>query len=120
MNEHEEQCAVIDYCDLKNILIFAIPNGSYKSKTAAGKFKDEGLRSGVPDLFIPVSKFVFKENTIEVIHGLFIEMKSKKGRLSDSQKEWIEKLSKEGYQAVCCHGADEAIKVINEYFELNY
>ena len=89
--EHEEQATVIEWFDLEypqyQEMLFAIPNGSYKGNKARASFKDEGLRPGVPDLFLPVP--------IDQYHGLFIEMKRQKGSVtSDSQKLWIKKLNK--------------------------
>ena len=52
--EHQIQCAVIDFCALKGIPIFAIPNGGFRHITTAKKLQREGVKSGVPDLFIPV------------------------------------------------------------------
>ena len=57
---------------------------------------------GVPDLFIPE-------------WGMWIEMKRQKGgALSDDQKDWIAYLQSRGYKAVCCKGADEAMKAASE------
>ena len=110
--EHNEQVIVIKYCDLKKIPIFAIPNGSNKSRTAQRNFKAEGLRAGVPDLFIPVPSIKY--------HGLFIEMKRVKGSVtSKEQKEWIALLNKQGYKAVICKGAAVAISEIENYFKEN-
>ena len=48
--------------------------------------------------------------------GLYIEMKRKKGgKESSEQKEWREYLISQGYKAVVCKGADEAIAAIKEY-----
>ena len=99
--------------------MFAIPNGSYKSTTAQRKFKAEGLKAGVPDLFIPEPNKCY--------HGLFIEMKKRPKTLasgkmsyagikvSKQQEEWIDRLKAKGYQAVVCCGADDAIKKIEDY-----
>lgn len=115
--EHQEQAAVIEWCDLVSkyrpelALIFAIPNGSNKSPSAAEKFKREGLKSGVPDLFLPVAT--------EYANGLFIEMKRKKGgTVSSAQKDWKEKLEKQGYKVVICKGADKAIEVLKQYLDI--
>jgi len=54
-------------------------NGVKLSKTQAGIAKAQGMLSGVPDLFLPVPKNGF--------HGLFIEMKSEKGRVTENQPE---------------------------------
>ena len=108
--EHQEQVIIVKYCTLKKIPIFHIPNGSYKSMTARIKSKQEGLKSGVPDLMIPIAKKGF--------HGLFIELKRiKNSKVSDSQKEWIDILNSQGYRAVICYGSGEAIKEIENYLE---
>lgn len=110
--EHQEQCAVIQYFDLKykehRGRLFAIPNGSYKSRTAASSFKREGLRAGVPDLMLPVARGGY--------HGLFIEMKRTKGSVtSKEQKSWHKYLNGQGYLCVVCKGFEEAKAVIECY-----
>ena len=110
--EHQEQCTVIQYFDLKykehRGRLFAIPNGSYKSRAAASSSKREGLRAGVPDLMLPVARKVY--------HGLFIEMKRTKGSItSKEQKDWHEYLNGQGYLCVVCKGAQSAIYVIDDY-----
>jgi len=114
-SEHLEQSFVVKYCDIKKIPIFAIPNGTnIPSHKGRAKAKKEGLKKGVPDLFIPVPKNGF--------NGLFIEMKkpkclkSKAGTVSKEQREWLNLLSLNGYKSVVCVGSDVAIGVIDEYF----
>lgn len=86
-------------------LLFHIPNENHHHDTALG------VRSGVPDLMLPVP--------MGGRHGLFIEMKrAKGGRLSESQKRWLGWLRELGYEAVCCHGWKEAKKEIERYMEL--
>lgn len=80
--------------------IFAIANGGYRSKITAAKLKATGVSAGVPDLFIPSL-------------ALFIEMKrTKGGRVSPEQNQWIDYLRSVGYRAEVCYGKDEAIKVV--------
>ena len=109
--EHEEQVAVIEYCDAKKIPVFAIPNGANKKSWAArASFKAEGLRPGVPDLMIPLPTKTY--------HGLFIEMKRLKKtypKISEEQRDWNVLLNKNGYCAMICYGAAEAIKCIEMY-----
>ena len=109
--ESQEQCAVIKWADAQPEIcgrLMSIPNGANKSPATAAKFKREGLRPGVPDLFLPIAKHEY--------HGLWIEMKRRKGgKLSDAQKMWIEILRYEDYAAYCCEGADEAISTIKKY-----
>jgi len=108
--EHQEQCRVIAWCDAHPIAktIFSIPNGSHKSPAMAAKFKREGLRPGVPDLFLPVA--------IKPNHGLFIEMKRVKGsRATLEQVQWASLLVIRGYDYQLCYGADDAIDAIKKY-----
>jgi hypothetical protein len=48
-------------------------------------------------------------------HGLFIELKSKNGRLSEYQKTWVDNLNDRAYKAVVCYSLDEAINAVREY-----
>ena len=126
--EHPEQCAVIDWCELSKkkypclAWIYAVPNGARTSISVAKRLKAEGMKKGVPDLFLPVSFWdVDKQNRMRmevVYYGLFIEMKRKKGSTtSKEQKAWHKYLSGAGYQVRVAKGADEAIQFIKEYLE---
>lgn len=111
MSEHDEQVALVNwfdsaYQDYKGRLA-ATPNGGKRHIKTAVSLKAEGVRAGYPDLFLPVAKKDY--------HGLHIELKVKKGRLSDSQKDWLNFLNSQGYKAVCCYGWDEARAVIIDY-----
>jgi hypothetical protein len=112
--EHEEQKRVVEWCRwVRNKYpaaerIFAIPNGGWRHKATAGKLKAEGARPGIPDLFLPVPK--------GSCHGLWIEMKRRGGRISENQKAEIELLQADGYRVEVCYGADQAIKVLEDYF----
>ena len=114
--EHEEQATVVQYCRLRNIACFAIPNGTFlagNSQRRAGqmrKLKAEGLKEGVPDLFIPKPSNIYS--------GLFIEMKRVKGsKTTAEQIAWNKYLNDEGYYAKICKGSGEAIKIIREYIK---
>lgn len=88
--------------------LFAVPNGGRRDKITAAILKTEGVRAGVPDLMLalPCGQY----------HGLFIEMKPpKKGRVSESQRSWLERLRQAGYRAEVCHGWDEARQLIEGY-----
>ena len=91
--------------------MFHIPNGGLRSKTEAKRFKGAGVKAGVPDVFLPVAA--------ELYHGLFIEMKSSKGRTSKEQEHWLSELEKEGYKTSVCHGWIEAAKEIIQYLRLD-
>ena len=108
MNEHQHQVRVVAYCHKRGLLVFAIPNGGKRTQAQGMWLRDEGLASGVPDLFLPMPR--------NGKPGLFIEMKALTGQLTDNQRFWIDQLQQQGYAVACCKGYPAAIKVIEEYF----
>mgnify|MGYP003408781518 FL=1 len=84
-------------------------NGVKLSKMQAGKAKASGMLSGVPDLFLPV-----KNNNFV---GLYIEMKSTKGRVSVEQSRYLKCAAENGYSVVVCYSAVDAINTIKSYLE---
>lgn len=106
-SEDAEQEAVVEYCDLLHIPIVHIPNEGKRSLSYAARMKRMGLRSGFPDLFVTLARGGY--------HGLFIEMKYGKNKTTKEQKEWLERLSAEGYACAVCYNAAEAIKTIENY-----
>ena len=119
MSEHSEQQAVFEWAALMEgqhpelALLFAIPNAGKRSYGAAKWMKAEGLRAGIPDIFLahPVTDY----STDYDICGLFIEMKIGKNKPTAEQEWWIEALNEEGYRAEVCYSADEAIRTIKDY-----
>lgn len=112
--EEEEQISLMMWTKLKENeypelkLLFHIPNGGKRGKAEAKRFKAAGVKSGVPDLFLPVARG--KSN------GLFLEMKRYKGgRTSPTQVRWARDLEAQGYSVALCHGWQEAAKVLEEY-----
>lgn len=106
--EAQEQVAVVEYCEWRRIPCFHIPNGGHRDVRTAYQLKRQGVKAGVPDLCIPVPSKGY--------HGLYIEMKrADGGRLSREQEGWLRLLSENGYRAEACHGADEAIALIDAY-----
>lgn len=112
--EEQEQVAVFQWAELMMNRypdlrwLIHIPNGGYRAKSEAVRFKRAGVKKGVSDLFLPVARNGF--------HGIWIEMKRKHGgRLSADQKDWLEGMREEGYKAVRADGAEEAIAILEEY-----
>lgn len=115
--EEQEQAAVFEWAVLMRnqfpelSLLFHIPNGGWRAPATAAKLKAQGVKAGVPDLFLPVARGGF--------HGLWIELKRQHdGKLSKPQKEWIDDMRKQGYKAERANGADEAIAILQEYLGL--
>lgn len=110
--EDQEQRVVVEWLDWKRHAFCHVPNGGKRSKIEAAIFKGLGVKAGVPDLLI----FSRTEPMLDRGYvGVAIEMKSEKGKLSPLQKEWLGKLSKCGWLAVCCYGADEAITMLEKW-----
>ena len=91
-------------------LMHHIPNGGKRSKAEAARFKAQGVKAGVPDIFLPCPKGGY--------HGLYIELKRVKGgRVSAAQEEFIAALRLQGYRVEVCFGMEQAREVILEYLE---
>lgn len=118
--EHLAQRAVVRWCHYQSVAspyhaakrILAIPNGGWRAKSTAQRLKDEGVRSGVPDLFLPV---VRRSVGGTWSAGLWIEMKASGGRPSAEQRAEVEQLNADGYLAVVCYGSSQAITTIQKY-----
>ena len=114
--EHEEQVMLIKMLDLykqtipEAQLLFAIPNGGKRTIGTARKLKAEGVKAGIPDLFLPVARGRY--------HGMFIEMKREKvGCTTAAQERMIEALQTQDYAAVVCHGCNDALLSIQNYLK---
>ena len=112
--EHDEQAALVTWAALLAkqevpalCLLYANANGGKRSKATAGKMKAEGVKAGVPDLFLAVARHGY--------HGLYIEMKTTRGRLSDDQKHWDEMLRGQGFRVEMCRGQDPAKELLLAY-----
>ena len=126
--EHDEQVALFYWAELNKSkvpaleLLMAIPNGAYYGGhwSTANKMKEEGVKKGVPDVFLPVPMLYTNEGqATDMKAGLWIEMKAGKNKPSDEQYWWIEQLEEMGYRVEVCYSSQEAIDVINEYLDLN-
>ena len=90
--------------------LFHIPNGGKRTKSEAARFKAEGVKPGVPDLFLPVARGPY--------HGLFVELKRQKGgTISPAQRRWGRALTVQGYLATVCYGWKDAAATIEDYLD---
>jgi len=76
----------------------------------AAVMKAEGLRSGVPDVFMAMPRGKF--------HGLFLEFKSNAGRLTENQLVYCANLRSMGYQVEVVRSITEAMSIVVSYMEL--
>jgi len=127
--EHQIQVGLFEWIDLqknkypalKNT--FAIPNGGSRHILEAANLKAEGVKSGIPDILLAFPSKCF--------HGLFIEHKTAKGKLSkdkpikdksgriryirEGQETWFYRLTEAGYCCMISRSIDESIDMFKRY-----
>ena len=84
-------------------------SGVKLSMGQAMKVKRSGGIRGVPDVFLPIP--------IGQRHGLYIEMKTKGGKVSPEQNEFLEYAMESDYISAVCFSAKEAIELIEKYLQ---
>jgi len=133
-HEHDHQKAVCQAVALTlsktwpaAILLHAIPNGSRLMGTGTtegniegNKMKAEGLRPGVPDMFLPV----LAPRVTPLAHpwpGLYLEMKvpgretKALGGRTDKQQKWHRDLVAQGYAVATAYGWQAGVRAITDY-----
>jgi hypothetical protein len=114
-SEHAHQSALFCWAALKETqtkypeleFMFAIPNGGERNKIVAGQLKAEGVKAGVWDIFLPVSRHGF--------HGLFIEMKRKPNDVSQEQKQFGCFCVSQNYDTAVAWDWTEAKRTLERY-----
>ncbi len=111
--EHQLQTACVRWFRLQYpeyaSLLIAVPNGVRTSATQARVLKAEGMLAGVADLLLLLPR-----------HGygcLCIEMKTDKGRQSDTQKAWQQAAEKAPNKYVVCRNITEFVIQIKLYLK---
>jgi hypothetical protein len=90
-------------------LTWHTPNGGKRNAIEAAKFKQMGVKAGVPDVFMAIPYGVY--------HGLFIEFKAGKNKLTVDQSEMAIRLIEQGYRVEVCYSVEDAIEVVKSYFK---
>lgn len=111
--EHAEQAALFRWAEFARshlpelTLLHAIPNGGHRHKATAARLKAEGVKRGLPDVCLPVAR--------NGAHGLYIELKTERGKPTPEQLGWIRALRRQGYAAEVCRGWESARSMIEHY-----
>ena len=113
MAEKHEQIALFKRAQFNPVTrdyMFAIPNGGSRHPIEAANLKKQGVKPGIPDIFLayPTIKY----------HGLWIELKRLNptpGILTCNQIMWLDKLKRCGYSAAVAYGWEDAWKKIIDY-----
>lgn len=114
-NRHEESDLQINCVETFRLIypkyrwrLFAIPNGGKRGAMEAARLVKEGVLPGALDLFLAVPRPEKKA------YGLFIEMKTQTGRLSEHQVNFINEI-KEDYAIVVCRSVEGFLREVGEY-----
>ena len=114
-SEHDLQASLFELAAYKEgerpalKLLYATPNGQYRP----GQRKEPGLKSGIPDLMLPVPR----RAGARFYHGLYLELKRKDGTLRPEQRMWLRRLRSAGYAARVAYGFEEAWTTICDYLD---
>lgn len=118
MTEYQHQKAVFDWAKQPEVrqkypelkLLFHIPNGGRRDPVEAKHLREQGVKKGVPDLFLPVARNGF--------HGLFIEMKTERGGiLGKDQRWWEHELRTNDYCHCWAFGWEAAVATLIDYLD---
>jgi hypothetical protein len=90
-------------------VLYHIVNEGKRSLAEGAKLKREGLRKGIPDLALPVPSHCGN------FCGLYIEMKTETGIVSEDQKTVIRNLRRFGNRVVVRRTAKKALQTIMEH-----
>ena len=112
LSENEAEFPMLKY-------IFAIPNGGKRHIKVAMKMKREGVKRGVPDIFIPITIFKYDGGqNPQTGSGKFLETKTNEGVLSKEQKEYRYFLFEQGYNYCICRSVEELIIETENYLNI--
>ncbi len=102
------QAAIFNYVRTvaPQCFIYSIPNGGLRTKAEAALMKYTGLVAGVPDLCIVVPP----EG-----RALFLEVKTRDGRLSQAQSSTIWTLQKTGSRVAVVRSIDDVRKCLDAW-----
>jgi hypothetical protein len=116
-DEHNEQVMLFAWARVMESqrpeleLLFAVPNGGRRDAVTGARLKAEGVKAGVPDVWLPVARGGY--------HGLVIELKANvKGRATREQVEWMRRLEEQGYYVALACGGEAARKLIMSYLAM--
>ena len=109
--EHDIQSACVRYFRAQypqyKLNLFAVPNGGRRDKVSGALLKEEGVIPGVSDLVLLLSRRGY--------HALLIEMKTKDGGQSLTQKQWQQHIERFDYKYMVCRSFDEFKDTIDWY-----
>ena len=104
------QIAVADFARLHKLPFWHSANERKCSFVYGQLLKRMGVKAGVSDCFFPRGNDTFK--------GLFIELKIKPNKPTQSQISFLEEMIQEGYAGHVAYSIDEAMSIIKTFYSL--
>ena len=108
--ESQIQKAVIGWASHKKNIrdhLIHIPNGGFRNPREGASLRRQGVKKGVSDLFLALPSNGF--------HGFWIELKSKRGRVSAEQTDWLDRMKAAGYKTAITRSIEDTIQAIEDY-----
>lgn len=116
--EHGIQSRIVDWSiafavsDPRLNHLIAIPNGAMSGDfMRVNYFKREGLKPGVPDLFLAIIAPPYG--------GLFLETKTARGKQSPQQKLWQKRLIDAGYRYELYRDFETGVDIVLNYLGID-
>ncbi len=97
------------YPELK--LMYHVPNEGKRSAVTGSRLKQAGLKSGVPDIVLPVARGGYI--------GLYIELKYGRNKTTANQEMWLRNLRDQNHLTAVCYGWEQARELIEKYLKLS-
>lgn len=112
-DEHRLQCACVRLFRLQyphlSLLLFAVPNGGARDAVTGARLKAEGVVAGVADLIL------LTPSADGSAHALCLELKTAKGRQSDSQRDFQAAATAAGNRYVIIRSLEDFIAEVYLY-----
>lgn len=85
------------------VCLVAVPNAAKRTQWAAAQAKREGMATGFPDIMALAPGKI-----------AFLEFKSARGKVSDAQGEWLDRLHAMGFPCGIFREADAALEFLRD------
>jgi hypothetical protein len=111
-SELELQISLVEWCRWRlrpDVIFWHTPNGEARDKRTAAKLKAMGVLPGVADL-----QFMWREASDGHLRALFLELKRKGGKQTETQDDFERAVSSTGAHYRCVDSIDEAMAIITK------
>ncbi len=111
--EDIEQIKVVEFVkQCTDLPVIHIANQRQTSPQHGAMLKRMGVRAGVSDMFFP------RSNPSGDKKGLWVELKTLKGKPSQLQEQFLSDMIGEGYTGKFAYGAEHAIDIIRKFYQI--